>query len=297
MSLRVVFMGTPEFAVPAFNAIRAAGHEIVRACTQPPRPAGRGGRTRASPVHRAADAAGVEVRAPASLKGETLPDADVAVVAAYGRLLPPAILAAPRRGCLNIHASLLPRWRGAAPIQRAILAGDAETGVTVMQMDAGLDTGPILLAERMSIGSRATAPELHDALAAMGGRLIVEALATDELNPRPQPNEGATYAARLERDEGRVDWNEDAVLIERRIRAFTPWPGVWCEHAGRRLRLLEASVVDLSGSPGTVIGRPLTVACGAGAIRIERIQRAGGAAMPADAFVRGNPVSTGTALS
>ena len=294
-ALKLVFMGTAEFAVPSLDALVRAGHEVARVHTRPPRPAGRGQRDRVSPVQAFADARGIEVRNAA--KADDFAAFDAVVVVAYGRILPEALLGEPRLGCINVHASLLPRWRGAAPIQRAILAGDAETGVTVMQMDAGLDTGPILLAERMSIGSRATAPELHDALAAMGGRLIVEALATDELNPRPQPNEGATYAARLERDEGRVDWNEDAVLIERRIRAFTPWPGVWCEHAGRRLRLLEASVVDLSGSPGTVIGRPLTVACGAGAIRIERIQRAGGAAMPADAFVRGNPVSTGTALS
>ena len=294
-ALKLVFMGTAEFAVPSLGALIRAGHEVARVHTRPPRPAGRGQRDRVSPVQAFADARGIEVRnAP---EADDFAAFDAVVVAAYGHILPAALLQEPRLGCINVHASLLPRWRGAAPIQRAILAGDAETGVTVMQMDAGLDTGPILLAERMPIGSRATAPELHDALAAMGGRLIVEALATNELGPRPQPQDGVTYAVRLERDEGRVDWNEDAVLIERRIRAFKPWPGVWCEQGRKRLRLLEASVVDLSGSPGTVVGRPLTVACGAGAVRLERVQRAGGAAMSADAFVRGNPLLPGTALS
>ena len=294
-ALKLVFMGTAEFAVPSLDALIRAGHEVARVHTRPPRPAGRGQRERVSPVQAFADARGIEVRnAP---EADDFAAFDAVVVAAYGHILPAALLQEPRLGCINVHASLLPRWRGAAPIQRAILAGDAETGVTVMQMDAGLDTGPILLAERMPIGSRATAPELHDALAAMGGRLIVEALATNELGPRPQPQDGVTYAVRLERDEGRVDWNEDAVLIERRIRAFKPWPGVWCEQGRKRLRLLEASVVDLSGSPGTVVGRPLTVACGAGAVRLERVQRAGGAAMSADAFVRGNPLLPGTALS
>ena len=294
-ALKLVFMGTAEFAVPSLDALIRAGHEVARVHTRPPRPAGRGQRERVSPVQAFADARGIEVRnAP---EADDFAAFDAVVVAAYGHILPAALLQEPRRGCINVHASLLPRWRGAAPIQRAILAGDAETGVTVMQMDAGLDTGPILLAERMPIGSRATAPELHDALAAMGGRLIVGALATNELSPRPQPQDGVTYAARLERDEGRVDWNEDAVLIERRIRAFKPWPGVWCEQGRKRLRLLEASVVDLSGSPGTVVARPLTVACGAGAVRLERVQRAGGGAMSADAFVRGNPLLPGTALS
>ena len=294
-ALKLVFMGTAEFAVPSLDALIRAGHEVARVHTRPPRPAGRGQRERVSPVQAFADARGIEVRnAP---EADDFAAFDAVVVAAYGHILPAALLQEPRLGCINVHASLLPRWRGAAPIQRAILAGDAETGVTVMQMDAGLDTGPILLAERMPIGSRATAPELHDALAAMGGRLIVEALATNELGPRPQPQDGVTYAARLERDEGRVDWNEDAVLIERRIRAFKPWPGVWCEQGGKRLRLLEASVVDLSGSPGMVVGRPLTVACGAGAVRLEKVQRAGGAAMSADAFVRGYPLLPGTALS
>ena len=294
-ALKLAFMGTAEFAVPSLDALIRAGHEVARVHTRPPRPAGRGQRERVSPVQAFADARGIEVRN--SPEGDDFAAFDAVVVAAYGRILPAAMLGEPRFGCINVHASLLPRWRGAAPIQRAILAGDAETGVTVMQMDAGLDTGPILLAERMPIGSRATAPELHDALAAMGGRLIAEALAANGLAPRPQPRDGATYAARLERREGRVDWNEDAVLIERRIRAFAPWPGVWCEHEGKRLRFLEASVVGLSGPPGTVIGPPLTVACGSGALRIERVQRAGGAAMPADAFVRGNPLLPGAALS
>lgn len=294
-ALKLAFMGTAEFAVPSLDALIRAGHEVARVHTRPPRPAGRGQRERVSPVQAFADARGIEVRN--SPEADDFAAFDAVVVAAYGRILPAAMLGEPRLGCINVHASLLPRWRGAAPIQRAILAGDAETGVTVMQMDAGLDTGPILLAERMPIGSRATAPELHDALAAMGGRLIAEALAANGIAPRPQPRDGVTYAARLERREGRVDWNEDAVLIERRIRAFAPWPGVWCEHGGKRLRFLEASVVGLSGPPGTVIGPPLTVACGAGALRIERVQRAGGAAMPADAFVRGNPLLPGAALS
>ena len=294
MSLRVVFMGTPEFAVPAFNAIRAAGHEIVRACTQPPRPAGRGGRTRASPVHRAADAAGVAVRAPASLEGETLPEADVAVVAAYGRLLPPAILAAPRRGCLNIHASLLPRWRGAAPIPRAIMAGDARTGITIMRMDAGLDTGPMLLRRAIPIGE-ADAGALHDRLAALGAETILEALATDPPEV-PQPPEGATWARKLTRADEAIDWRRPADALARQVRALCPRPGARFSVGGEAWKLLAAETAPGSGAPGETLDDALTVACGAGALRALRVQRAGRRPMDAAAALRGRPLPAGVRL-
>ncbi len=304
--MRIVYMGTPDFAVPALRRLIEAGHQIMAVYTQPPRPAGRGQRAQPSPVHEEAARHGIPVRTPASLRNEAAQrefaslGADVAVVAAYGLILPKAVLAAPRHGCINIHASLLPRWRGAAPIQRAILAGDAESGVTIMQMDEGLDTGPILLQARVPIGLRTTAQALHDSLAVLGGESIVEALrllSEGKLAARPQP-EGATYAAKLTREEGRLDWRRPAAALERQVRAFTPWPGAWFEHEGERFKVLDARVVakETNAEPGTVLDRALAVACGEGALAIMRLQRAGKAAVDAAAFLRGYALPPGAKL-
>ena len=301
-------MGTPDFAVPALAALAEAGHEIAAVYSQPPRPAGRGHKTRPSPVQAFAEARGWPVHTPRSLKGEAAQAAfaelglDAAVVVAYGLILPPAVLAAPRLGCLNVHASLLPRWRGAAPIQRAILAGDAETGVTIMHMDEGLDTGPLLLAERVPIGPETTAAGLHDILAALGARLIVEALdglAGGRLAARPQPAEGVTYAAKLSRAESALDWRRPAAELERQVRAFAPWPGATMEMSGETLKVLAAEPVERvsEAAPGTVLDGSLTVACGAGALRVTRLQRAGKAAMDAEAFLRGFALAPGTRLA
>ena len=306
--MRVIFMGTPEFAVPALDALRAAGHDIVAVYTRPPRPAGRGQKERCSPVHAFAVAQGIPVRTPLSLKnGEEARafaelGADVAVVAAYGLILPRAILEAPRHGCLNIHASLLPRWRGAAPIQRAILAGDEESGVTIMQMDEGLDTGVILLQEVTPIDARTSAAELHDRLANIGARLIVEALArlaTGGLTARPQPANGVTYAVKLGRGEGRLDWSRPAVVLERQVRAYDPWPGAWFEIAGARIKVIKAELAagNPGAPPGTVLDDRLTIACGTAALRLLEVQAAGRAAMDAGAFLRGRPIAPGTRLS
>jgi methionyl-tRNA formyltransferase len=300
--MRLIFMGTPDFAVPALAALIDAGHDVICVYSQPPRPAGRGHREKPSPVQVFAEEHGIEVRYPASLKDAGAQaafaalDADVAVVAAYGLILPKAVLNAPSLGCINIHASLLPRWRGAAPIQRAILAGDTETGVTIMQMDEGLDTGAMLASARVPIGDKTTAAELHDALAALGGDLVVQVLSGDFPPPVPQPEDGATYAPKLDRAEGRIDWTESAAALDLKIRALNPWPGVWCERDDARLRVLAATPVPGSGAPGAVIDAPLTVACGDGALRLERVQRAGKSAMAADEYVRGNPVPAGTVL-
>ncbi len=301
-AMRVVFMGTPDFAVPALRALVAAEHDVAAVYCQPPRPAGRGQSLRQCPVHAAADALGIAVRTPPRLRND-LPaqaafaalGADVAVVAAYGLILPPAMLDAPRLGCLNIHASLLPRWRGAGPIQAAILAGDAETGVTIMQMDAGLDTGAMLLRDAVPIGPTTTAADLHDILAAMGGRLILRALAAPP-PPIPQPDAGMTYAPKLEREHGRLDWTEDAASLDRRVRAFDPWPGTFTHLDGAVLKVLAAIPTDGSGPPGTVLDRALTVACGRGALRLLRVQAPGRGAMDAAAFLRGRAVAIGTVL-
>ncbi len=303
--MRLAFMGTPDFAVPVLAALLEAGHEVACVYSQPPRPAGRGHREQPSPVHAYAAGRGLPVRTPRSLKGADEQDAfralglDAAVVAAYGLILPEAVLAAPRLGCLNVHASLLPRWRGAAPIQRALLAGDAESGVTIMQMDKGLDTGAMLLAAAVPITPATTAPDLHDRLAELGARLIVRALAQAEegtLRPKPQPAEGVTYAAKLEKDEGRIDWSQPAAEIERKVRALNPWPGVWCEVAGERLKVLAATPMAGEGSPGTLLSAPLVVACGQGALALERVQRAGKAPMSAAELLRGFPVPAGSTL-
>jgi methionyl-tRNA formyltransferase len=303
--MRIVYMGTPDFAVPALKALIDAGHRVICVYTQPPRPAGRGQREQISPVHEEAARRGIPVRTPVSLRSEGAQrdfaalKPDIAVVAAYGLILPKPVLAAPPYGCVNIHASLLPRWRGAAPIQRAILAGDAETGITIMQMDEGLDTGPMLLQARRTIDPTTTGQDLHDSLALLGAGTIVTAL--EKLGPgllpaTPQP-EGATYAPKLTREEGRLDWRKPATELERQVRAFTPWPGAWFEHEGERCKVLAAAVADGKGPPGTVLDDALTVACGTGALSIRRIQRAGKAAMDAASYLRGNPVARGTILA
>jgi methionyl-tRNA formyltransferase len=251
-------------------------------------------------VQAAAEALGLTVRTPSRLRSDAAEQQafaalglDAAVVAAYGLILPQAMLDAPRRGCLNIHASLLPRWRGAAPIQAAVLAGDAETGVTIMQMDAGLDTGPMLLREAVPIGPTTTSAELHDVLAAMGARLVLRAL-EEQPAPIAQPAEGASYAPKLTREAGRIDWAQDAVQIERQVRAFDPWPGTFTTLGGAVLKVLRAEVAEGSGRPGTVLDERLTVACRRGALRMTRVQLAGRPAMAADAFLRGHPVAVGT---
>jgi methionyl-tRNA formyltransferase len=300
--MRVIFMGTPDFAVPALHALVAAGHAVVAVYCQPPRPAGRGQSMRKCPVHLAADALGIEVRVPARLRSDLQAqaafaalNADVAVVAAYGLILPQAMLDAPRLGCLNIHASLLPRWRGAGPIQAAILAGDTETGVTIMQMEAGLDTGPMLLCDSVPIKGTTTAAGLHDVLANMGGRLIVRAL-TESPAPVAQPNEGATYAPKLEREHGRLIWTLPASDLDRRVRAFDPWPGTFTTLDGAVLKVLAAILADGEGAPGAVLDNAITVACGSGALRLTRVQAPGRAAMDAAAFLRGRAVPAGTVL-
>jgi len=306
MALRIVYMGTPDFAVGPLAALIAAGHEVACVYSQPPRPAGRGHKQRPSPVHAFAQAQGIEVRTPRRLRAAEEQEAfaalnaDVAVVAAYGLILPKPVLQAPRHGCINIHASLLPRWRGAAPIQHAILAGDAESGVTVMQMDQGLDTGDMLLWEAVPIGAETTASSLHDALAALGARLIVDTLARLEagtLTATPQPEAGATYAAKLSRDDGRLDWRRPAVDLERQVRALTPWPGTWFLYGDTVLKVSAAEVVpDASGPPGTVLDERLTIACGSGGFRPTRIQRPGKAPMTATDLVRGYAVPVRTVL-
>jgi methionyl-tRNA formyltransferase len=304
--LRLAFLGSPEFALPSLDALAAAGHEIAAVYCQPPRPVGRGGKTQPSPVHARALERGWPVATPRSLKKDPQAQADfaalgldIAVVVAYGLILPAATLAAPRLGCLNVHASLLPRWRGAAPIERAIMAGDAETGVCIMRMEEGLDTGPVLLREAVSIPRDATGAGLRADLAARGARLIVDALdrmARGPLPETPQPAIGVTYAAKLTPADERIDWRRPAIEIERQVRALSPRPGAWFEVAGERMKLLGATVVEGSGASGTVLDDRLTVACGGGALRPTLLQRAGRAAMPADALLRGFKVVRGTVL-
>ncbi|PJI92974.1 methionyl-tRNA formyltransferase [Yoonia maricola] len=291
--MRVIFMGTPDFSVPVLDALIEAGHEVVAVYCQPPRPAGRGKKDRPSPVQLRAEALGLAVRYPVSLKGEAEQadfaalEADVAVVVAYGLILPQAILDAPRLGCLNIHASLLPRWRGAAPIHRAIMAGDAQTGVCIMQMEAGLDTGPVLQREATPIGAEETTGQLHDRLSAMGARLVVQTLgALASLKPEPQPDEGVTYAAKIDKAEARVDWTKPAAEVSRLIRGLSPFPGAWCDVAGERVKLLGARVVNGTGAPGRVLAG-FTIVCGDGAIEVTQAQRAGKKAMPAYEVLKG----------
>ena len=290
--MRVIFMGTPEFSVPVLEAV-AGAHEVVAVYCQPPRPAGRGKQDRPSPVQARAEALGLTVRHPASLRGAEAQaefaalGADVAVVVAYGLILPQAVLDAPKQGCLNIHASLLPRWRGAAPIHRAILAGDRETGICIMRMEAGLDTGPVLLREATPIGAEETTADLHDRLSDMGARLILEALARlPELAPEPQPVAGVTYAAKIDKAEARIDWTRPAVEVDRQIRGLSPFPGAWCDMAGERVKLLRSRVAQGHGPPGQVLGG-LRLACGTGAVEITLAQREGKRPMTAEEFLRG----------
>lgn len=286
-------MGTPEFSVAALDALQDAGHEICAVYSQPPRPAGRGKKLRPSPVQARAEALGLEMRQPVSLKDPAEQaafaalEAEVAVVVAYGLLLPQAILDAPRRGCLNIHASLLPRWRGAAPIHRAIMAGDAQTGVCIMQMDAGLDTGPVLSREALTIAATETTGALHDRLATLGARLIVDLLAQlEDLHPEPQPEDGVTYAHKIDKAEARVDWSRPAVEVDRLIRGLSPFPGAWTEAAGARVKLLGSRVAEGAAAPGALLGG-FTVACGSGAVEITRAQREGKKPMDQADFLAG----------
>lgn len=300
--MRLAFMGTPDFAVPTLDALLEAGHEVVAVYTQPPRPAGRGKALLPSPVQRRAEAAGIEVRTPVTLRDPEAQaafaalDLDAAVVAAYGLILPLPILEAPKRGCLNVHASLLPRWRGAAPIQRAILGGDEMTGVCIMRMEKGLDTGPVYLRGETPV-RRKTAGELTTELAAMGGRLMVEALTQlDMLVPQTQPDDGVTYAAKIDKAEAKLDFSCPAADVERQIRAFNP-PGAWFEHDGERVRILAAQPVPGDAAHGTVIDDSLAIACGEGAIIPTLVQRAGRAAMTAAELVRGFPIPKGALLA
>ena len=300
--MRIVFMGTPEFSVTVLDALVQAGHDIACVYCQPPRPAGRGQVERPTPVHQRATALGLPVRHPKTLRDTqeqaafAALEADVAVVVAYGLILPQAVLDAPRRGCLNIHASLLPRWRGAAPIQRAIMAGDAETGVCIMQMEAGLDTGPVLLRRAIAIGTMQTASDLHDQLARLGAEAIVTALANlDTLTPEPQPDEGVTYAAKIDKAEARVDWTRPAVEIDRQIRGLSPFPGAWTMIAGKRVKLLACQLAAVAGPPGSVLS-DLTIACGQGAITITALQPEGKPRMEAEAYLRGARIAPGVVL-
>lgn len=300
--MRVTFMGTPEFSVPVLEALVAAGHEIAAVYCQPPRPAGRGKKERPTPVHARALELGLQVRHPVSLKGAeeqaafAALNADVAVVVAYGLLLPQPVLDAPCFGCLNIHASLLPRWRGAAPIHRAIMAGDAETGVCIMQMEAGLDTGPVLLRKRVAIGTEDTTQDLHDRLSALGAVAITEALdRLPDLVAEVQPDEGVTYAHKIDKAEARVDWALPAEQIDRQIRGLSPFPGAWTILHGKRLKLLRCRVAEGSGQPGEVLDG-LIIACGEGAIEVTEAQIEGRGRQDAETFLRGNPLDPGTVL-
>jgi len=300
--MRIIFMGSPDFAVPSLNAMVEAGHEVVAVYSQPPRPAGRGKGERKTAVHERAEALGIEVRTPKSLRNDeeqarfrTL-DADLAVVAAYGLILPKPILEAPTGGCVNVHASLLPRWRGAAPIQRAILAGDEASGVTIMRMDEGLDTGPMLLKRELDIRGR-NAGEVTEELANIGADALVEWLRSPT-PPEPQPSEGVTYASKVDKAETRIDWSKSAEEVERQVRAFNPLPGAWFEVNGERIKLLQAAVgTDASGAPGEVLDDCLNIACGEGYIRPLRVQRAGRGAMTPGELLRGFAVAKGKILT
>ena len=307
--LRIFFMGTPDFSVPSLADLIAAGHDVTAVYSQPPRPAGRGLAETKSPVHKFAEASSIPVHTPKSLRTADALDvfrshaADVAVVVAYGLLLPQAILDAPRAGCFNLHASLLPRWRGAAPIQRAIMAGDTETAAMVMRMDAGLDTGPVCLAERVTIAPDMTAGELHDIMSTQGAGLLVRALAAlerDSLSATPQPDVGVTYAAKIEKAEARVDFTKSAAEVHNHIRGLSPFPGAWFEAEidGRRerIKVLRCTLAAGTGTPGHAIDDALTIACGSGAVRLVTVQRAGKKAMPAAEMLRGVKLPAGSKI-
>ena len=299
--MRIVFMGSPDFAVPSLDALVGAGHELVAVYTQPPRPGGRGKAERKTAVHQRADALGLEVRTPRTLRDPAEQErfralnADLAVVAAYGLILPKPILDGPKQGCVNVHASLLPRWRGAAPIQRAILAGDEVSGVTIMEMEEGLDTGPMLLRLELDIRGK-NAGQVTDELAKLGAKALVEWLRRPT-PAKPQPSDGATYASKIDKAEARIDWSHSADEIERRVRAFNPIPGTWFETKGERIKLLDAAVgMEASGQPGEVLDDCLTVACGSGYVRPLKVQRAGRGPMTPGELLRGFPIPTGTIL-
>jgi methionyl-tRNA formyltransferase len=300
--MRIVFMGSPDFAVPTLDALVAAGHEVVAAYTQPPRPAGRGKGLKPTAVEERARALGIAVRSPTSLKSVeeqaafAALEADVAVVAAYGLILPQPVLDAPRLGCVNVHASLLPRWRGAAPVQRAIMAGDEVTGVTIMQMEAGLDTGPMLLKRDVPIG-RKNAMQLTEDLAVVGAELMVEYLANPgRYPPEPQPEEGVTHAAKVRKGEARIDWAFPALQILHQVRGLAPFPGAWFEVDGERIKLLDADVVEGDGQAGEVLDDDLRIACGEGALQPALVQRAGKGALTAEELLRGFAIPRGTVL-
>ncbi|MBL6931876.1 MAG: methionyl-tRNA formyltransferase [Rhodospirillales bacterium] len=304
-SLKLIFMGSPVFSVAALQALLDAGHQVIRVYAQPPRPAGRGQKERPCPVHAFALEKGLEVRTPKTFRNadeqQAFGDmnADACVVAAYGLILPKQVLDSPRLGCLNIHASLLPRWRGAAPIQRAIISGDDKSGVTIMQMDEGLDTGDMLLKEETPISAQTTASDLHDRLSSIGARLIVRALKELDggtLTGVPQSDDGVTYAAKLDRNEGQLDWTLSAHELERRVRGLNPWPGVWFEHAGQRIKVLEATHSDLTGQAGSVLDDQLSVACAKGALKLTRVQKQGKGPMAVEDFLRGFELPAGTRL-
>ena len=300
--MRIIFMGSPDFAVPTLEALVEAGHEVAAVYTQPPRPAGRGKGERPTPVAVRAQELGIEVHSPKSLRRaedheafEAL-DADVAVVAAYGLILPQAILDAPMLGCLNVHGSLLPRWRGAAPVQRAIMAGDETTGITIMQMEAGLDTGPMLLKRTIEIGDK-NAGQLTEELAKLGASMMVEVL--DDLpsfEPIPQPDDGVTYAAKISKEEARIDWTRPAAELVRHVQGLAPFPGAWFEAGGERIKLLAADIARGAAVPGEVMDDRLTIACGTGALRPTLVQRAGKGAMSSDELLRGFSIPKGTLL-
>jgi len=300
--MRIIFMGSPDFAVPTLDALVDAGHEVVAAYTQPPRPAGRGKSERPTPVEERAGELGIEVRSPKSLKGEAEQEAfaeleaDVAVVAAYGLILPQPILDAPMLGCLNVHGSLLPRWRGAAPVQRAIMAGDEATGVTIMQMEAGLDTGPMLLKRALEIEDK-NAAQLTEELAKLGAVMMVEVLADlPESEPIEQPDDGVTYAAKISKEEARIDWSRPAAELVRQIQGLAPFPGAWFEANGERIKLLAAEITTSHGAPGEVIDDRLTIGCGNGALRPTQVQRAGKGTMSAEELLRGFFIAKGKVL-
>jgi methionyl-tRNA formyltransferase len=310
MPLRLIFMGTPDFAVPTLIELAGAGHEIAAVYTRAPKPAGRGMDLQESPVAREAKRLGLKVVTPKTLKTEAAQaefaahGADAAVVVAYGLILPKAILEAVPLGCFNLHASLLPRWRGAAPINRAVMAGDAESGVTVMKMDEGLDTGDMAMMERLAIGADMTAGELHDRLAAIGGDLMhraIAALERGELQFAKQPESGVTYASKIEKGETRIDWSKPWQEVHNHIRGLSPFPGAWFQMAGDnggvRVKVLRTTKGEGSGAPGTVLDDKLTIACGEGAVRILELQRAGKQPMKADEFLRGTPLAPGTRVS
>ena len=304
--LRIAFMGTPDFAVPVLSRLMSGGYNVVCIYTQPPKRVGRGKKIKKTPVHIKGDELNLTVKTPvnfsdpAEVRSFNNLKLDCAVVAAYGLILPQAILESPKYGCINVHASLLPRWRGAAPIQHSILAGDTETGITIMQMDQGLDTGQILMSDKVNIGPQTTGQSLHDILSIMGCDLTVKALSAivkEEIVSIPQPESGITYANKLDRNDGRIDWTQPSIYIDRLIRAFTPWPGAWFELRGERIKILSAEIVKSDAPPGMVIDDKLTISCGNGGLKLIRVQRAGKSVMDTIEFLRGFSILEGTKLN